>query len=310
MNTQVKVQWAKNPERAYVWETPEVKEPLELTRLIQVIVPPDDTSPGYACVLGEVFDGDTRQKSRQKILLDEAVALDPDDFSEKEKESFWDRLYYRALVEEEGKWVERVEPYRDHPTLEDLRLAAVALKDLWKPRRAFTPPGEEEFYHYIRRTEGLMTYPPTVSDEDLERWYPFFGGRHRHVGVQCDVPFGTDQGYADSLVATLIRRRTLQVNPNCLICVNLGYTSVNRAIALGCNALEYWDATLKIREKKPSDGYSQELSDAEMQALNAAFNQPDSGGRGRLRRPRPSQHAHAGLRGRTIRQSGLTNPLR
>ncbi len=87
MNINVKVEKWREP--ALV-EIDEGEGPILYTRVWMGMVPPKGLEPGYACVVGEVYDDDPRQKPRPKILLDEAQALNPDDWSKDVVESYHD----------------------------------------------------------------------------------------------------------------------------------------------------------------------------------------------------------------------------
>ena len=131
------------------------------TRVWIGMVPPKGLEPGYACVVGEVFDDDPRQKPRPKILLDEAQALSPDDWDKDTVDRYRD-LFYTDIEGPDGV-VEATKA--SNPTLHDLRIAAVALKDLYKGEMGITLPHHPPFTAFLRATEGLCLYDDQVDPE-------------------------------------------------------------------------------------------------------------------------------------------------
>ena len=98
-----------DPEIRLAEQTPD----LIVTRIIMAAVPAKGRCPAYCTVIAEIYDGDPRQKARTRIALDEAISLDPEDFTEEELLKF--SIHPKSM---------------DYPTIEGLRRGIVALKDL------------------------------------------------------------------------------------------------------------------------------------------------------------------------------------
>jgi len=130
---------------------------LRVTRIFLGVVPPKGRSPGYACVVGEVFDNDPAQHTRERVMLDEGIALDPADFTDAECLKFG--VHTKSI---------------DHPTMESLRRAVVMLKDLWLPDIIIVPPpGDDTFGQLIRITEGLTHYDRRM-EAHFQYWFPHY----------------------------------------------------------------------------------------------------------------------------------------
>lgn len=268
MNPDVIVQARHNPPLLEVHDSPRAQAegipPLKFTRIWMGIVGPAGREPGYACVVGEVFDGDIRQKARKKILLDEAQALAPGDLSEPDRARYRDLLYARK-IEDDGS--ERDVPKADHPTLDDLRLACAALKDLyWYDFRksdggrllAWTTPGEPQFAQFMRATEGLAApYPPKQDPEQLRAWHPFFVDGSALTAIADEVPFGEDPDYSRQLVESLLARDDLGVNEHCRLFDDARLEHPVRAVGLVCAAMQAVDWSWVQKAYQESDGYEE-----------------------------------------------------
>ena len=110
------------------------------TRIWMGVAPPEGDTPGYGCVVGEVHTPTALWDESHYVLLDEAVALAPVDFTTDEQERF-------AITAEANR----------HPTQEDLRRALIALKDLYRPDMLWAAP-DPHFVQFLRRSEGLSWY--------------------------------------------------------------------------------------------------------------------------------------------------------
>lgn len=270
MNTDVVLRRDTNPPVLKLWDSRRAhdagEDPLEFTRIWMGIVGPKGAEPGYACVVGELYDGDVRQKVRPKLLLDEAQAIAPADLREDQVETHRDLVY----AERGG---ERIIKAND-PTIDDLRQAAVALKDLyWYGRAAdrlqiYTPPDEKRFTQYILATEGLCRAYPTTragrlhDPEHLRSWFPFFKDHECIAPLSPDVPFGEDPEYGLALIESLLARDELQINEHCTLFENRQLEAPHRAVALVCAAMQAIDWSYLIREWRESDGY-EDIEEAE-----------------------------------------------
>ena len=130
---------------------------LQVTRTFIGVVPPKGRAPGYACVIGEIYDNDPAQHTRERIMLDEGIALDPADFTDEECVQF--SVHAKSI---------------EHPTIESLRRAVVMLKDLWLPDIILVPPpGDDTFGQMIRITEGLTHYDRRM-EAHFQYWFPHY----------------------------------------------------------------------------------------------------------------------------------------
>jgi len=165
----VKVKTNEYPPIRHIFIDPDPGRPLEeqipdfkATRIFMGIVPPEGRSPGYACVIAELYDNDPAQHTRERVMLDEGIALDPDDFSPEERLQFG--VHPKSI---------------EHPTIESLRRAIVALKDLWLPDLVIIPPPDDgTFARIVKTTEGLTSYDRRM-EAHFQYWFPFY---------RCDVP--------------------------------------------------------------------------------------------------------------------------
>ena len=245
-------------------------EPLRCTRIHMAVVPPSDGAgatsatsgsqpePGYCAVVAELFDGDPRQKLRPKLLVDEATALVSSDFSAADQQTYRDVLF-TDFIDAQGQRFSR--PVSNLPTLQELRGAAIALKDAYwwdnenGPMQIYLPPNEPEIFEYIRRTEGLSGYPEGFDDTQLQAWYPLFRGTHQVVGINPNPPGSNRQQFAREMVETLLARDLLQINSHCDIFRNPSLVGPVTAVAILCAAMELHEWTHQVRSFEEPDGY-------------------------------------------------------
>ena len=211
------------------------------TRIWIGVVPPEDVNgehcPGYACAVGEVYDGDPMQRDRKRIVLDEGVCLDPADFSPKE------RLYYGIRNDQTS-----------HPTLYTLKDAVLALKDLYWAEAVFVPPGNPRFFRFFQSTDGLFSYDSRYGDARYKRHQPFFVSRRR----TCNGVFQVDheeRAHNLELVNSLLDTGLLDIYTNLTNFWDRRLPTAYRAIGLVCAEMQLHDMTYAIREMSFSDGY-------------------------------------------------------
>jgi len=227
------------------------REPDEIfTRIWMGIVPPDN-EPGYVCIIGEIWDGEFEQKARPKILLDEGIALDPDDFNDEDR-----RTWSRLLFTNDG-----ATPRKERPTLEDLRHAAVALKDIYSaasrdPILAFLPPGESnaQFFQYMIATWGF-TYPGKRDDEEWQRWYPFFRSQEYRLGMSNQPPFGDNGEYAQELVESLLAGRELRISARCDHFLTPSLVNPRKCVGMVLASMQMIDWSFRLNEYREDDAY-------------------------------------------------------
>ncbi len=251
MNTNVVVRHLADPPLLKVWDHPDADDFMLFTRIWMGIVGPQEREPGYAVVVGEVYDGDVRQKARRKIVLDEGQALDPQDFDEETRKKHYDLLY--CDLEGEDGQLQQVRKV-DLPTLDDLRAAMVTLKDLYHVNLGYTPPNSAVFYQHMRSTEGLTHYSPDYDDGQLAHWYPCFRHSDATATLSDNPPFGDDEEYGRQLIESLLARDELHVNEQCRLFRNRSLTAPIRAVGLVCSAMQVMDWPHQIREWREQDG--------------------------------------------------------
>ena len=242
------------------------------TRVWIGLVPPKGLEPGYACVVGEVFDDDPRQKPRPKILLDEAQALSPDDWDKDTVDKYRD-LFYTDIEGPDGV-VEATKA--SNPTLHDLRIAAVALKDLYKVEMGITLPHHPPFTAFLRATEGLCLYDDQVDPEQYQQWFPTFQSIDYRMAIMDEVPMGDDEEYGRQLVETLLGRNELHVNEHCKLFQNSHLAHPVRAVGLVCSAMQVWDWSYMVRDVQMGDGYDEILADEDLEQAKAELNAEDA----------------------------------
>ena len=285
MNPNVKMRHLRNPPVIEV-TSPLFGDPLYFTRIYMGIVGPTH-EPGYGVIVGEEWDGDPRQKTRPKVILDEVTALRPADLLDRypDLEPWHDLLYVKSRGAD-GE--ETLRDRSDIPTLDDLRPALVALKDIWHPPGiyikehpddeeewerlplpAVTSPGDENFVQYLRATDGLEIYDKgdeVPIDEDQHKlWHPFFSGLDTVCSINAEPPFGEDTEYSDALVKSLVAGKELRAMGYITRFLDKSQQHPTRAVGLVCGMMQYDDWTYEVRKYRPSDGY-EELPSPEVEA--------------------------------------------
>lgn len=233
---------------------------LEVTRIIMAVAPAEGRAPAYACVMGEIYDGDPMQRARKRIVLDEAVALDAADFDEEEQLRF--QVSEKDLI---------------YPTLEGLRRGLVALKDLWRPSHLILPPPEDsDFCRLIRATEGLSSYDRRQAAL-FPYWFPFYRKDvpviregtvvdHTEPLVGFAVPKKEDPEVNDQLRENLFSSDMLLISDTnrddprrpCRLwhTMEQWHGPMKRAMGLGLAWMQDSDMTYQIREwTTPEVGY-------------------------------------------------------
>ena len=269
MNPHVTVRKRKDPGLVEIDEGDGV---VLYTRVWMGMVPPKGLEPGYACVVGEVFDDDPRQKPRPKILLDEAQALSPDDWDKDTVDKYRD-LFYTDIEGPDGV-VEATKA--SNPTLHDLRIAAVALKDLYRVEMGITLPHHPPFTAFLRATEGLCLYDDQVDPEQYQQWFPTFQSIDYRMAIMDEVPMADDVEYGRQLVETLLGRNELHVNEHCKLFQNSHLAHPVRAVGLVCSAMQVWDWSYMVRDVQMGDGYEEILADEDLEQAKAELNAEDA----------------------------------
>lgn len=263
MNTNIKVRLTKDPD---LFEVRDYEGgPAEYyTRVWMAVVPPVADEPGYVGVLGELYDNDKRQKARPKVLLDEGQALDPKDFDAGVVDAYRDSFFV-DLEDKEGSVISVAK--RDNPTLDDLRMACIALKDLYllgadDGALCLAPPNNNPFLGYMRGTEGLTLYSPDVGEHQYKEWFPTFTSTGWTLSITDEIPMGDDEEYGKQLIESLLARDELRINEHCNLFQNSRLKHPVRAVGLMCAAMQVWDYSFRIREIQETDGY-ESLGEAE-----------------------------------------------
>ncbi len=269
MNINVKVEKWREP--ALV-EIDEGEGPILYTRVWMGMVPPKGLEPGYACVVGEVYDDDPRQKPRPKILLDEAQALNPDDWSKDVVESYHDSFF--TDIEGDNGIISASKS--SNPTMHDLRIAAVALKDIYKIEMGITLPHHPPFTAFLRATEGLCLYDDGIDPEQYKQWFPTFRSIDDRMAIMDEVPMGDDEEYGRQLVETLLARNELSINDHCKLFQNSHLAHPVRAVGLVCSAMQVWDWSFMIRDVEMGDGYDERIADEDLEEAKAELDAEDA----------------------------------
>lgn len=195
----------------------------------------DKVYPAHACVLGEVWDDNPQQRDRPRILLDEAVALNPEHFSDAECERY-------RITEKEFKF----------PTIMSLRQAVVALKDIWWPSKVVVPP-DKSFFDSMLRTDALYYYEPHIADAQYERWHPFFKSKGR-VADQGIFQVETENRlYNERLIDAMFSQDLLQVVAENTTFPTGATPPAFRCLGMLINEMQRQDETPFIRQRTTSD---------------------------------------------------------
>jgi hypothetical protein len=277
MNTRVRVVRKKDPPVVRVYLDRDSDSYREFTRLWMSVMPPLEDEPAYACVVGEVYDNDHRQKTRQKVILDEAQCLCPGDLERAQMDPLkWEDLLYIPEAEDRPR-----RPRSDLVTMEDIRPALIALKDLYgeddparkpgnNPLYLVVPPGpvNSPFARWIQITQGLTFYPPEMEPEQLKKWYPFFKGTDRQAIMLVETPFYRDDpDYAMRVVEALVARDELMALPGLDLWATKTLKNPMRAVSLICAGMAAMDWSFHIQEWEEQDGYTTPPSQQEEDEL-------------------------------------------
>jgi len=259
-----------------------------MSRIWIGVVPPEDDAPGYAAVVGEILDLDPRPGERPVRLMDEAVALDPRDFSSRERAFF--RIPDNNL---------------QRPTKKRLAQAVVALKDIYCPQRIVLPPGrnsgqadrrQDPFADFLRKTDGLVAYDRNLGDYFFRRWYPFFRRRDRLVHGIVEAPF-EDRAYNLGLLDSLYESGVLKINEqDCPIFHHGPWLAPRRCTGLLLAEMEYQDMTTQVRHWTFGDSYGEMDDDPDEETIKEALADAQEG---RHRSADIWRHWAAGARGET-----------
>ena len=213
--------------------SPEDEPEKLLTRIYMGIAPPVGRTPGYCCVVGEEYDGDPMQRDRQKIILDDAYALNPEDFPDE----ICQRCEVTALEYE-------------HPTIYSLQRAAIALKDVYQPEVMIAPPGEPIFLKTLISAEGLCYYDEE-QEHHYQDWFPCLRLQYE-VGVLAAKTEDSEQ--ASALIDALFQRGLLMVSP-LYQKMQTQWPAISRAVGLVLLEMQNTDITFEVRQRQKEDGY-------------------------------------------------------
>ena len=258
VNSKVYIRHRKDTGLIEVYDYEGAEECLAMTRVLMALVPPadDGSEPGYACVVGELWDDDPRQKPRAKLLIDEGQALVPEDWPNAED---FDPIFWSEVQTDEG-----VREIRncDRPTLTDLRHVAIALKDLYHIETAYIPPtggspeNPDPFHGYLLQTNGLVYYADDFDEYSYREWFPAYRHREARLGIMDNPPMAQDEDVNKQLVEDLLARDELQINSTCQPFQNAALTNPVRAVGLLCAVFQSHDYHFfDARFREESDGY-------------------------------------------------------
>lgn len=256
------------PPVIHLWVAPDPEVPLErqapdlkLTRIYMGAAPADDTGPDYACVVGEVYDGNPMQRDRQRIVLDETIGLDPADFTEEERDKF--QVHPNAIR---------------YPTLGNFRRGVVALKELYEPEVLLLPGqgmdwaaetyqremAQNKFFRALILTDGLQAFDERWEHQ-AEAWFPVVR-RRQPIGIRT---VREDEQYDHRVAANLFSLDLLKTSPLHATRGGAGrrreewdgsvWQPVDRAINLVLSEMQDRDLTYTLRQWTPGDGYTDKL---------------------------------------------------
>uniref|UniRef100_A0A6M3XSZ4 Uncharacterized protein n=1 Tax=viral metagenome TaxID=1070528 RepID=A0A6M3XSZ4_9ZZZZ len=195
------------------------------TRIWMMMAPPAEGHPGWAGVLGEVFDGNWRQQERTLVLLDEACAV------------LLPRLFF----------------------------AAACLKDIYMADQLYVDPSDAAFRADLAKNRwGLCGYDADMDDDDLASKFPFFASRDR-ICSPIEPPYKPDPEWGRLLISEMFDDGMLKVHSSaCPVFERGNYKPPHRALALGVMAMQAWDWSDRFDGVDMDDGYEDEgLSPAE-----------------------------------------------
>ena len=258
MNSRAHIRSRKDTGLIEVYDYEGASECLSMTRVLMALVPPadDGSEAGYACVVGELWDDDPRQKPRAKLLIDEGQALVPEDW---EKAAAFDSVFWSEVQTDEGtKKIRNC----DRPTLTDLRHVAIALKDLYHIETAYIPPtggnpeNPDPFHGYLLQTNGLAYYADDFDEYSYREWFPAYRHREARMGIMDNPPMAKDEDVNKQLVEDLLARDELQINSTCKHFQNAALVNPVRAVGLLCAVFQSHDYHFfEARFLEESDGY-------------------------------------------------------
>ncbi len=241
-----------------VWpegKLPDIPPDLRATRIWMAAAPADETGPDYACVIAEVYDNDPIQRDRRKIMLDEAIGLDPEGFTVEELERFQIRPH--------------VPPKKDDPnaklcgcphcapTLGEFRRGVVALKDLYRPDLLLVPGTgfdaqaetiqremvSNRFFRQVVMTEGLQRYDERFEAQ-YERWFPFQDG-FTQIGI---MTVREDEVFDKRIVEHHLRAGLFGVADQCKLWhTHPDWHPPARAVQLALARMQDHDLTFSLR---------------------------------------------------------------
>jgi len=227
------------------------------SRIWMGIVPPSEGDPGYAAVLGEIYDPSLQQRERMVRLMDEGVALVPGDFSGPEK-----------------KYFDIPEGCNIRPTKKRLGQAIIGLKDIYWPSLVLVPPGigstersdirSASFTEFVRRLDGLVSYDNALGPRYFRRWWPFYRSNYRLVDGVVEVP-NEDISYNKALIDSMAEANKLEVAKHCTVYLEEKRPMTRRCVGMVLAEMEMHDLTYELREWKFGDGYAEPNDDPAME---------------------------------------------
>lgn len=264
--------WWGPPEGVTDWpqgKVPDLAPDLRATRIWMAAAPADDTGPDYACVIAEVYDGDPLQRDRLKMMVDEAVGLDPDDFTEDERFRFRIRPHQQVREEVEGERAIRgCGCPVCSPTLGEFRRGLVALKDLYRPAILLLPGNGldwsndtyrremevNRFFRQVVMTEGLQRFDRGLLHK-LENWFPHM--TDHQVGI---MTVREDEVFDKRIVEHHLRADLFKVTDTCKLFTRaLTNRPQARAVQLALARMQDQDLTFDLRNHMPTgtEGYEE-----------------------------------------------------
>lgn len=199
------------------WKTVRGGTFVNYTRVWMAATPPSGLEPGYACVVGEVFDGALRSQERPLYLLDEASDV------------ILPRLFNKIA----------------------------ALKDIYRPSQLYVDPKHEQFRSdLIKMRWGIAGYPAEdeVRDDELRAQHPHFVSRER-IASPVDPPYKEDDEWGFLVVDTLFSEGRLTHHECCEVFAESQFQSPHRALAIVCLSMMSYEWTEQLNDMRDMDGY-------------------------------------------------------
>lgn len=187
------------------------------TRIWMAATPPVGLDPGYACVVGEVFDGHMRAQERKLYLLDECA------------DAILQRLFRKIA----------------------------ALKDIYWPTQLLVDPKHEQFCSDLIKARWCISHYPDeeeVPDDEVRQHNPHFVSRER-IASLGDVPYKEDDEWGFIVVDTLFSEGIFSHHECCQIFAESQYQTPHRAVAICLLGMMTYEWTEEMNDQQDHDGY-------------------------------------------------------